>query len=101
MRAAPSAVRVFVSSCFYPNLPITPRPIQPGKGHKMLRLFAVPVVFTMAIGALAAEEPKPISGNSVIRAKAGDSDIVITTTSRLAGAIHSLTWNGKEFIDSL
>lgn len=26
------------------------------------------------------------------------SEIVITTTSRLAGAIHSLTWNGKEFI---
>jgi hypothetical protein len=25
---------------------------------------------------------------------------VITTTSRLAGAIHSLQWNGKEFIDS-
>lgn len=26
--------------------------------------------------------------------------MVITTTSRLAGAIHSLTWDGKEFIDS-
>ncbi|HWB08032.1 MAG TPA: hypothetical protein VG826_02220 [Pirellulales bacterium] len=25
---------------------------------------------------------------------------MITTTDRLAGAIHSLTWNGKEFIDS-
>jgi hypothetical protein len=36
----------------------------------------------------------------VIRAKAGGSDIVITTTTRVAGAIHSLTWNGKEFIDS-
>lgn len=40
------------------------------------------------------------SGDAVIRAKAGASDIVITTTSRLAGAIHSLTWGGKEFIDS-
>ena len=39
-------------------------------------------------------------GDSVIRAKAGPSDIVITTTQRLAGAIHSLEWNGKEFIDS-
>ncbi|HEX5446373.1 MAG TPA: hypothetical protein VFW87_21275 [Pirellulales bacterium] len=36
----------------------------------------------------------------MIRAQAGPSEIVITTTSRLAGAIHSLTWNGKEFIDS-
>ncbi len=40
------------------------------------------------------------SGNAVIRAKAGSSEIVITTTDRLAGAIHSLTWNKKEFIDS-
>jgi len=40
------------------------------------------------------------AGDSVIRAKAGPSDIVITTTQRLAGAIHSLKWNGKEFIDS-
>lgn len=44
--------------------------------------------------------PQSPSGDAVIRAKAGDSEIVITTTSRLAGAIHSLTWNGKEFIDS-
>lgn len=39
-------------------------------------------------------------GNAVIRAKAGPSEIVITTTARLAGAIHSLTWNGREFINS-
>lgn len=41
-----------------------------------------------------------VSGDAVIRAPAGGSEIVIRTTSRLAGAIHSLTWNGKEFIDS-
>ncbi|HBX50877.1 MAG TPA: hypothetical protein DEH02_07400 [Bacteroidales bacterium] len=40
------------------------------------------------------------SGNSTISNVAGPSNIVITTTQRLAGAIHSLTWNGKEFIDS-
>jgi hypothetical protein len=39
-------------------------------------------------------------GNAVIRGKAGASEIVITTTSRVAGAIHSLTWNGREFINS-
>ncbi len=39
-------------------------------------------------------------GNGSIRGRFRDSDIVITTTSRLAGAIHSLTWSGKEFIDS-
>jgi hypothetical protein len=41
-----------------------------------------------------------ISGNATIRGTAGDSEIVITATSRTAGAIHSLTWNGREFIDS-
>lgn len=45
------------------------------------------------------KEPVP-TGNCSIRGKAGPSEIVITTTERLAGAIHSLTWNGKEFIDS-
>jgi len=40
------------------------------------------------------------SGDSVIRGKTPDSEIVITTTSRCAGAIHSLTWRGKEFINS-
>ena len=53
-----------------------------------------------ALGSEAqADDLKP-SGDSVIRAKAGKSEIVIRTTSRLAGAIHSLTWDGKEFIDS-
>lgn len=46
-----------------------------------------------------AQMPPP-SGESSIRAKAGSSEIVITTTSRLAGAIHSLRWNNMEFIDS-
>lgn len=39
-------------------------------------------------------------GQATIRRSAGNSEIVITTTPRLAGAIHSLTWNGVEFIDS-
>ena len=41
-----------------------------------------------------------VPGEAVIRAPFGGSEIVITTTSRVAGAIHSLTWNGREFIDS-
>lgn len=57
-------------------------------------------LFICGIGtALLAAEPT-IDGNAVIRRRAGDSEILITTTSRVAGAIHSLTWNGKEFIDS-
>ena len=45
-------------------------------------------------------EPAPLFGHSITRAPAGVSEIVVTTTARLAGAIHSLTWNGKEFINS-
>lgn len=45
----------------------------------------------------AADAPR---GDGTIRGKAGPSEIVITTTSRVAGAVHSLKWNGKEFIDS-
>ncbi|SVC63015.1 uncharacterized protein METZ01_LOCUS315869, partial [marine metagenome] len=48
----------------------------------------------------AASLEAAVSGDAQIRAKSGSSEIVITTTSRLAGAIHSLTWNGREFIDS-
>lgn len=61
------------------------------------------VFFLMAsVVLLSAAEAQQIGvrGDAVIRAPFGDSEIVITTTNRLAGAIHSLTWNGKEFINS-
>ncbi|MCE9527330.1 MAG: hypothetical protein K8R36_14885 [Planctomycetales bacterium] len=65
----------------------------------LLRLSASSAVITLfAYGSLVAEGQ--VSGDAVIRAWAGGSEIIITTTSRCAGAIHSLTWNGKEFIDS-
>jgi hypothetical protein len=60
----------------------------------LLTLACLPA--TIAVG----EDRTPPSGDAVIRGKFGPSEIVITTTSRLAGAIHSLTWNGREFIDS-
>lgn len=40
------------------------------------------------------------SGDARIAAPVGDSELVIRTTSRLAGAIDSLRWAGREFIDS-
>ena len=55
------------------------------------------LVLPMAARAADARTP---SGDAVIRAPFRGSDIVVTTTSRLAGAIHSVTWNGREFIDS-
>lgn len=58
--------------------------------------------FLLALIAMPGQAwSKQISGNAVIRSPCGESEIVITTTDRLAGAIHSLTWNGKEFIDSI
>lgn len=61
--------------------------------------FSVVVLLSWLVGFALADEPTN-RADLVIRRVAGDSEIVITTTSRLAGAIHSLTWNGQEFIDS-
>ena len=68
-----------------------------------MRWIRIVAVSLWAASAAAVETPSvpTISGDAVIRGAAGGSEIVITTTSRLAGAIHSLTWRGREFIDSL
>ena len=63
----------------------------------MVKRFAGIGVFLLAALPLSAAPP---DGDAQIRGGAGDSTIVITTTRRLAGAIHSLKWNGKEFINS-
>src|SRR5438105_14854215 len=60
-------------------------------------LISLAVTLLLRSASLQAD---PSDGNATIRAAAAPSDMVITTTSRLAGAIHSLTWNGREFIDS-
>jgi hypothetical protein len=75
----------------------------PGSRPAQAVLVRSLLVVVAAAGCLLAAEPEAaaVSGDAVIRAPAGGSEIVITTTSRLAGAIHSLTWNGVEFIDSL
>lgn len=49
--------------------------------------------------ALSAAAAAP-SGDAQIRARAGRSEGVIKTTSRLAGAIDSFRWDGREFINS-
>lgn len=60
----------------------------------------LPILLGCISVAAARADGAPPNGDAVIHAKAGPSDIVITTTNRLGGAIHSLTWNGKEFINS-
>ena len=69
----------------------------------LVSLVIAAVASAQARSADADGKPAPgssISGDATIRAPFAGSEIVITTTSRLAGAIHSLTWNGMEFIDS-
>ena len=63
---------------------------------KSILLTLVPL-WLAPLPAFAAGFP---DGNATIRAPVGASEIVIRTTGRLAGAIHSLTWQGREFIDS-
>lgn len=58
------------------------------------------ICMALGAGALAVEPPTLPTGDGVIRGGTGAHEIVITTTARLAGAIHSLTWHGQEFIDS-
>lgn len=66
------------------------------EGKRWLAAFFVTGITALPVLAEAANPP----GQAVIRGSAGSSEIVISTTERVAGAIDSLTWNGKEFIDS-
>lgn len=69
--------------------------MHPRRLSRMLIVLCGSLAVVLSLHAASASD-----GNATIRAKAGPSDIVITATNRLAGAIHSLTWNNKEFIDS-
>lgn len=62
-----------------------------------MRIVAVLLLF-LCVENLWAQPP--VSGDATIKADYAGSEIVITTTSRLAGAIDSLTWDGQEFINS-
>lgn len=66
---------------------------------RLLAFVALSSFLALPAGAAGADAAAP-SGDAVIRGRARDSEIVITTTGRVAGAIHSVTWGGKEFIDS-
>ena len=59
--------------------------------------FIVPILCILSTECVYAQTP---NADAEIRAPYGDSEIVIKTTTRLAGAIHSLTWKNKEFINS-
>ena len=72
--------------------------------HLMLtvrvRKFGICLTAWLVLGlSIRADDLFP-TGEATIRGSADGFEIVIRTTARLAGAIDSLTWNGKEFIDS-
>jgi hypothetical protein len=62
-------------------------------------LLSIALLTGMAGAFSLAVYAEPRGGDATIRGRAGPSEIVISTSSRFAGAISSLTWNGKEFID--
>ncbi len=70
-----------------------------GRLPPFILLFALVIAIAGSDVSQSKLQTSP-KGHAVIRGPAGGSEIVITTTPRLAGAIHSLTWNGKEFINS-
>lgn len=52
------------------------------------------------LSALAAAQTPVVSGDAELAGLVGGKPLVIRTTSRLAGAIDSVKWDGVEFIDS-
>jgi hypothetical protein len=83
------------------------------KGRKAVKSWVQTIMIVLLMNASVAWQTKHVnsappesrptetlSGNATIRGMFDNSEIVITTTDRLAGAIHSLTWKGMEFINS-
>ena len=56
-------------------------------------------MFVHAAFALALLVALPVGGDATIRGDFAGSAIVVRTATRFAGAIDSLTWGGREFID--
>lgn len=73
---------------------------QPVAGRNAMGAWNLNFLWSLGLGLWCCIGRAEPVGDAVIRARAGDSEIVITTTRRLAGAIHSLKWNGQEFINS-
>lgn len=56
--------------------------------------------FLLLLPVWAFAQTPVVSGDAEIAGMIGGKPLVIRTTSRLAGAIHSMKWDGVEFIDS-
>ncbi|MCY3005698.1 MAG: hypothetical protein NTV29_06955 [Planctomycetota bacterium] len=58
-------------------------------------------ILFLASDGLIAEDPPVVDGNQSISIDLDGTPLTITTTSRLAGAVHSIRWRNHEFIDSV
>ena len=67
--------------------------------HRLFASVTGTALILLITATTASAQPQP-SGDAVIRAPFAKSEIVIRTSTRVAGAIDSLQWNGKEFIDA-
>ena len=56
--------------------------------------------FLLLLPVMALAQATAVSGDAEISGTIGGKPLVIRTTSRLAGAIDSVKWDGVEFIDS-
>ena len=75
----------------------------------ILKAILLGAMLTLQFDGTSAHEPQspivpPISwrdsGNASVASRFQGSEVILTVTKRLAGAIDSLRWNGKEFINS-
>jgi hypothetical protein len=57
-------------------------------------------LWLLFLSALAGAQTSMVSGDAELTGLIGGKPLVIRTTSRLAGAIDSVKWDGVEFIDS-
>lgn len=73
---------------------------RPEKSKRIIGHAIIGGAIIFAVLPIALAGPAMVSGDAVIRASAGESEIVIKTSSRTAGAMESLQWGGKEFLNN-
>jgi len=74
----------------------------PGTKGPYLKIISLcfACLVSIAHGQETIDSGSSIDGNKSISIQVDGDPLTITTTSRLAGAVHSIRWKGKEFIDS-